>query len=99
MINIKKVKKGQRIQFGEHSHCVVNDDLDCSNLIGKVVESSVSKDGFPHIIINLENKKYQEELEFFDIGKGKNNLIFNFPDDDFYNDVKVTVLRKEKKDD
>ncbi len=31
-----------------------------------------------------------------DIGKGKNNLIFNFPDDDFYNDVKVTVLTKEK---
>lgn len=90
-INIKNVSVGQLIQFGEHYHTVLDNEIDCSNMKGTVMHTT------DQIIINLHNTKYQSDLEEFQTNFGENNLIFNFPDDDEqYNDVEVTVCTKEE---
>jgi hypothetical protein len=48
------------------------------------------------VIVNLHDDRYQECLNEFETDFGPNNLIFNFPDDDHYNDVEVTVLTTEE---
>ena len=93
-INIKDVKKNQIVLFDKHTHYVLRDQLDCTDLEGRVMSQ------YPCITINLFNRKHQEELSFFDTGKGKNNLIFNFPDDeDMYDDVQVTIINAKVEDD
>jgi hypothetical protein len=48
------------------------------------------------VIVNLHDDRYQHRLNEFETDFGPNNLIFNFPDDDHYNDVEVTVLTEEE---
>ena len=95
-INIKNVSVGQLICFGEHYHTVLDKEIDCSNMYGTVMQAKELKNWNLEIIINLHNAKYQSDLEEFQTDFGPNNLIFNFPDDDHYNDVEVTVLTKEE---
>lgn len=85
-INIKNVSVGQLVQFGDHYHTILNDEINCTNMKGTVM---CVKD---QVIVNLHDDRYQHRLEEFETDFGPNNLIFNFPDDDHYNDVEVTVL-------
>lgn len=98
IINIKDVKLNDYILFQEHNHIVHDDQLDCSNLYGKVIEiktldiiegkTSIS------IKVQLDSMKYKEILEEYD-----NCLYFNFPhDEDNYDDTEVTLCNYTKDD-
>ena len=87
-INIKEVEKGQIIRFGDHSHTVINEQIDCSGLLGEVVE--INNHGNPdnlEIHIKLKSNQHEEILSDWD-----NCLVFLFPDDDFFDDVEVTII-------
>ena len=84
MINIKKVKNGQKIKFNDHWHTITNYDIDCTNLNG-----TVYKEG-QRIEIKLDTDKYK-----YDLFEWNNCLIFNFPNDYHYNDVEVEIIEVE----
>ena len=91
-INIKEVEKGQLIRFGDHSHIVINEEIDCSGLLGEVVE--IDNFGNPdnlEIQVKLKSNQHEEILSDWD-----NCLVFLFPDDDFFNDVEVTIINAKK---
>ena len=50
MTNIKDVKLNDRIKFNNNFHTITNYEIDCSNMIGEVVE--IEKD-------NSENKGWK----------------------------------------
>jgi len=90
--NIKEVKLNDLIKFNEHYHTVFNNEIDCSNMVGLVV--NVENQG-EHITVELKSKKYKIDLEDFD-----NCLSFNFPDDeDQYNDVTVDLINQAGRQD
>ena len=89
--NIKNLKFGDQIKFTDHYHTVFNDQIDCSNMYGSVVDvdNPTEKDKRQSIVIKLKSKKYQKDLEDFD-----NCVSFNFPDDvDYYNDIEVNLIK------
>ena len=90
IINIKDVKKGQIVRFGYHSHDVCGDSLDCSGHLGEVVEVLSHVDAELEISVKLKSDTYAHTLHEFE-----NCLIFRFPDDECYEDVKVTVINAE----
>mgnify|MGYP003131886991 CR=1 FL=1 len=79
-VNIKTLVNGQKIKFNDHWHTIGNNFIDCTNLTG-----TVCKEG-QIIEIKLDTDKYKKDLFEWD-----NCLIFNFPDDDHYNDVEVEI--------
>ena len=89
--NIKNLKFGDQIKFTDHYHTVFNDQIDCSNMYGLVVDvdNPTEKDKRQSIVIKLKSKKYQKDLEDFD-----NCVSFNFPDDeDYYNNIEVNLIK------
>jgi hypothetical protein len=89
--SIKELKFGDLIKFDNHHHCVFNDQIDCSNMVGLVIDvSQPTKPDERHmIVIKLKSRKHAKDLEDWD-----NSLSFNFPDDeDHYNDVKVNLIK------
>ena len=90
IVNIKSLKKGDKIRFLEHSHTIANYWIDCSNMFAKVnfVHLPNKKDNRHQIDIKLKNKtKYKSDLF-----EWENSLIFLFPDDAHYEDVKVKLI-------
>tara|TARA_B100000965_G_scaffold49041_5_gene36060 strand:+ start:1535 stop:2044 length:510 start_codon:yes stop_codon:yes gene_type:complete len=97
-VNIKDVKVGQVVQFDRHAHWVLDDELICDFMFGTVMQdlSHNGKDWNGQVIVNLHNSEYQDYLDEFDTGFGKNNLIFLSPDDDdMYKDVNVTIINEK----
>ena len=89
--NIKNLKFGDQIKFINHYHTVFNDQIDCSNMHGSVVDvdDTTEKDKGKSIVIKLKSKKYQKDLEDFD-----NCVSFNFPDDeDYYSNIEVNLIK------
>jgi len=90
--SIKQVQFGDLIKFDEHYHTVFNDQIDCSNMYGSVidVDNPTEKDKGQSILIKLKSKKYQKDLEDWE-----NCISFNFPDDDdCYGDLEVNIINK-----
>jgi hypothetical protein len=95
IINIKDVKKGQIVRFENHSHEVCGEgSLDCSGHLGEVVEVLSHVDAELEISVKLKSNTYAHTLHEWD-----NCLIFRFPDDECYDDVKVTVINAKVEDD
>ena len=91
IVNIKSLKKGNKIRFLEHYHCITNYEIDCSNMFGIVNFISLpnKKDNRHQIDIKLKNKtKYKSDLF-----EWENSLVFLFPDNEEYNDVKVKLIQ------
>jgi hypothetical protein len=96
IINIKDVKLNDYISFQEHNHIVFEDQLDCSNLYGKVIEiktlNIIEGKTSISIKVQLDSMKYKEILEEYD-----NCLYFNFPhDEDYYDNTKVVIIKPIK---
>ena len=91
IVNIKSLKKGDKIRFLEHSHTIANYWIDCSNMFAKVnfVHLPNKKDNRHQIDIKLKNKtKYKSDLF-----EWENSLVFLFPDNEEYNDIKVKLIQ------
>ena len=92
---IKQVEFGDLIKFDEHYHTIFNYDIDCSNMIGLVIDvnNPTKKDQRQSVTIKLKSRKYAKDLEDWE-----NCLSFNFPDDDDnYGDLEVNLINKEVK--
>lgn len=97
--NIKEVKKGQLIRFGDHEHDVLGDLFDCSGFLGEVVElHNHVEDEWGNvdleINVQLKSNTYANALHEWD-----NCLIFRFPDDECYDDVEVTIINAKGEND
>ena len=102
MTNKTKIKlmdatDGMRVQFVNHHHTIIRTDLNCTHMIGTVErhDSNMVVDGQSHfsIYVKLEDRKHAHHLEDWD-----NTLVFNYPDDEYYENVMVYVLEKPKQD-
>jgi hypothetical protein len=84
MIDILKVKKDDIIKFNKHFHFIINDQLNFSNQIGKVVSTNNNE-----VIIKLK-KHFPDLLDW------NNCLVFSSDEEegDFYEGVKVSILGK-----
>ena len=82
-----------RVQFVNHHHTIIREDLDCTHMIGTVErhDSDMVVDGKSmfSIYVKLEDRKHAHHLEDWD-----NTLVFNYPDDEYYENVMVYVLEK-----
>ena len=95
MTNIKDVKLNDRIKFNNHFHTITNYEIDCSNMIGEVVEIEKRNDNYTYLQIQV---KLESDKHYKDLREYENCLIFHFPDDDHYNNVEVEVIKKETTD-
>ena len=98
MTNKTKIKlidatDGMRVQFVNHHHTIIREDLDCTDMIGIVErhDSNMERDGKSifSIHVKLEDRKHAHHLDDWD-----NTLVFNYPDDEYYENVEVYVLEK-----
>tara|TARA_R100000664_G_scaffold29912_1_gene42086 strand:+ start:190 stop:477 length:288 start_codon:yes stop_codon:yes gene_type:complete len=87
-VNIKEVKLGQIVRFDKHQHNVLSEFIDVSQHLGEVVEiNNHNNSDELEIHIKLKSNQFEEDLYEYN-----NCLIFNFPCDDCYEDVEVTII-------
>lgn len=81
-VPIKKAKVGQRYRFEEHEHTVHDYDYNYSYMTGTCVTNQKTKeDHLIEIKLDFPRKELQGEYD--------NKLMFYFPHDKQYEDVKV----------
>lgn len=83
--SIYKIKLGTKIKFGKHKHWVLNEFIDCTGMIGTIIENDGLTKKHNYVIVDLENPKHQIKLRDWE-----NCLVFT--GEEMYKDVKVEEI-------